>query len=480
MSRILKEFLQTIGLVTLTVASAPRVAAQAATPGIQYDPDVVALTDSVFGRLTLAAPGCVVGVAREGEVLAERAYGLANLEHNVPLTPASILEAGSASKQFTAAAVTLLALEGKLRFDDPVQKHFPELPDYGQPVTVRMLLDHTSGLRDWGDIASLGGWPRGSRAYTHPHVLGIIARQRSLNYAPGSRYSYTNSGYSLLAMLVERVSGKPFAEFTRERLFVPLGMTHTSWRDDFRRVVPGRAQAYERSRTGFASMQLDMPFEDTHGHGGLLTTVGDLLKWNESLTRRTLGGALVDSLTRQGVLTDGTTITYAAGLVVDEYRGTPRIAHSGSTAGYRAYVARYPEQRDLSVAVLCNTGHNASALTHGIVDGLATGLEPAAPRGTSGRVAGPISQPSVESLRGYVGDYFSDEVGARISVGLRDGRLTIRRPPESPMRLNAVADGRYSPGGSLSIWFTSDEASGESVLHVATSRAYDVVFRRVR
>lgn len=464
---------------TMTLGSFPLSSGGTQEAGTAPDTHIVALADSVFGRLTPAAPGCVVGVARGGEVLLERAYGLANLEHSVPLTASSILEAGSVSKQFTAAAVTLLALDGKLRFDDPIQKHFPELPDYGAPVTVRMLLDHTSGLRDWGNIASLAGWPRGSRAYTHPHVLEIIARQRSLNYAPGSRYSYTNSGYSLLAMLVERVSGMPFAQFTHERLFTPLGMTHTSWRDDFRRIVPGRAQAYERSATGFAEMRLDMPFEDTHGHGGLLTTVGDLIKWNESLSRRTLGGALVDSLTRQGVLTDGTTISYAAGLVIDEYRGTPRIAHSGSTAGYRAYVARYPEQRNLSLAVLCNTGHNASALVHGMVDGLATGLGPAPARGASGRVAGPVTQPAAEALRTYVGDYASDEVGVTIRVALRDGRLTIQRPPETPTRLNAVDDGRFSPGGSFEVWFTTDEASGEPLLHAAMSRAYDVVFRRV-
>lgn len=446
--------------------------------GAAQEADVGALADRVFRSYTnAAAPGCVVGVAREGRVLLERAYGAADVERSAPLTVASILEAGSVAKQFTAAAVTLLALEGKLRFDDPLQKHFPDLPQYQQPITIRMLLDHTSGLRDWGDIAGLGGWPRGTRAYTHAHVLEIIARQRSLNYAPGSQYSYTNSGYNLLAMLVQRVSGQSLADFTRERLFVPLGMTHTSWRDDYRRIVPGRALAYAPVPGRIGEVRLYMPNEDAHGNGGLLTTVGDLLKWNDALDERTLGGALVDSLTRQGVLVDGERIPYAAGLVVDSYRGTPRIGHSGATAGYRAYLARYPAQRALSVAVLCNTSANASALTHGMVDGLATGLAEVA-RGTSGPVSAPVAQPSAESLRAYVGEYESDEVGARMRVALVDGRLTVQRPSESATRLTAIAGGRFAAGGQLTIWFTGDGANGAPQLHVRTGRAWDVVFER--
>lgn len=346
-SRLLITPVLLAALGTVVLAPARLDAQRTAT-----QPDVGALADRVFSAYTPAGPGCTVGVAQGGRIVLERAYGLSDLESGTPLSPTSIIEAGSVSKQFTAAAVTLLALEGKLRFDDDVRKHFPELPAYERPITVRMLLDHTSGLRDWGSLMGIAGWPRGTRAYTHPHVLEIIARQRSLNYPPGDQYSYTNSGYNLLAMLVERVSGQSFPAFTKARLFDPAGMTRTSWRDDFRRVVPGRAQGYQPSPGGF---RLDMPFENVFGNGGLLTTVGDLLRWNEVLTRRTLGGALVDSLERQGVLTSGERISYAAGLVVDEYRGTPRIGHSGATAGYRAYLARYPAQDHLSVAVLCNT-----------------------------------------------------------------------------------------------------------------------------
>jgi CubicO group peptidase (beta-lactamase class C family) len=458
-------------LASLMLAAAP-----AAAPLAAQQPDVGALADRVFKAYTPSVPGCVVGVAREGKVLLERAYGAADLETGTPLTAGSILEAGSVSKQFTASAVTLLALEGRLRFDDDIRAYFPELPMYERPITVRMLLDHTSGLRDWGSLMGIAGWPRGSRVYTHPHVLEIIARQRALNYPPGDQYSYTNSGYNLLAMLVERVSGQPFPAFTKARLFDPLGMTHTSWRDDFSRVVPGRAQAYQPSAAGF---KLDMPFEDIFGNGGLLTTVGDLLKWNDALTRRTLGAALVDSLQRQGVLTAGEHITYAAGLVVDTYRGTPRIGHSGSTAGYRAYLARYPAQRDLSVAVLCNTAAPAGPLTNAMVDGLATGL--AAPGGPPGGNSntGPSWQPTPAELGRYVGDYESDEVGVRLSVTLTDGRLWLRRRPADAAPLIPTQASRFRANGVGNVWFTM-EGTATPVLHIGVDRAFDVVFLPVR
>src|SRR5688572_6161077 len=236
-----------------------------------------AAVDAIFARWTTSTPGCAVGVSEDGRILLEKAYGMADLERGVPNRPDTIFEAGSVSKQFTAAAVLLLARDGKLSLDDPVRKHIPELPEYGQHITIRQMLHHTSGLRDWGSIEWIAGWPRGTRVYTHAHVLDILERQQSLNFPPGTRWSYSNSGYNLSVILVSRVAGEPFAEFTRKRIFEPLGMTRTSWRDDFTRIVEDRAIAYAESGGRYA---LDMPFENVHGNGGLLTTVGDLLRWN--------------------------------------------------------------------------------------------------------------------------------------------------------------------------------------------------------
>ena len=189
---------------------------------------------------------------RGGKPVLAKGYGMADLEHDVPITPDTIFEAGSVSKQFTAAAVLLLARDGKLSLDDPVRKYIPELPDYGAPLTIRHMLNHTSGLRDWGSVAGIAGWPRTTRVHTHAHVLDIVSPPAARSTSRRARWSYSNTGFNLAAIIVSRVSGMPFADFTRERLFQPLGMTHTSWRDDYTRIVKGRAMAYN-SKTATAS-----------------------------------------------------------------------------------------------------------------------------------------------------------------------------------------------------------------------------------
>jgi len=321
----------------------------------------LAQVDKIFARWNASMPGCAVGVAVDGKPELAKAYGMADLERDVKNTPETIFEAGSVSKQFTAASVLLLARDGKLSLDDPVRKYIPELPDYGEPLRIRHMLTHTSGLRDWGNIEAIAGWPRTSRVYTHAHVLEIVARQKSLNFPPGTRWSYSNSGYNLSAILVSRVSGMPFAEFTRQRLFVPLGLTHTSWRDDHTRIVRNRAIAYNDARDG---LHIEMPFENVHGNGGLLTTVGDLLTWSGHYdTPRAEDRAIVAEQQEPGRFSDGRAHEYGLGLYVRRYKGVRQVDHSGSTAGYRADLARYPDQY-LSVAVLCNAS-SAQATQYG-------------------------------------------------------------------------------------------------------------------
>jgi CubicO group peptidase (beta-lactamase class C family) len=255
-------------------------------------------------------PGCAVGIAQNGTIVLERAYGAANLEHGVLNTPATIFESGSVAKQFTATAILLLEKDGKLKLSDDIRKYLPEMPDYGDTITLEMLLNHTSGLRDWGSVAEAAGKPRGQRTFTNAEVLDIAARQKHLNYKPGAEYAYTNTGYNLAAIVVERVSGKTFQDFTKERIFAPLGMTHSQWRDDFNRLVKGRAMAYGRGPSG--GYVQSMPFMNVYGNGGMLTTVHDFLIWNESLTQDKLG--VSQALQKRGVLNDGREITYARGL----------------------------------------------------------------------------------------------------------------------------------------------------------------------
>lgn len=316
--------------------------------------------DSVFSHWTRTdGPGCIAGVRQGGSTLHLKAYGMANLEYGVPLSTESVSESGSVAKQFTSAAMVLLAQRGKLSLEDDIRKHLPEVPDFGRTITIRHLLTHTSGLRDQWALLGLAGWPPGTQVHSIPLILDLVSRQRRLNFDPGSLYLYSNTGYALAAAIVQRVTGTSLAEWSQANLFEPLGMKDTEWRDDYRRVVKGRATAYSPLRSG--GWQQDMPFTMVYGNGGLLTTVPDLLTWNDALDagRAPLTPDVVRQLETPRPLTDGSESNYALGLSIGTYRGVREVAHGGATAGYRTYLARYPD-RALSVAVLCN-GASADA-----------------------------------------------------------------------------------------------------------------------
>ena len=314
--------------------------------------DTLSLIDKTFSQYKPENPGCQVSVSRNGQIIFSKAWGMADLERNVPLTTHSILEGGSVSKQFTAAAILLLEQQGKLSLDDDVRKYIPELPDYGTPIYLRQMMHHTSGLRDWGAIAALAGWPRGTKFYLNEDALEIIARQQHLNHPPGAEFLYSNSNYNLFAIIVQRVSGQTLAAFTQQYIFEPAGMIHTSWRNDPNRVVPNRAIAYSKTVNGY---QTDMPNEYVYGNGGLLTTTEDLLKWNLFYQQQKLGTtSLYRKQTETEPLTNGSMNTYAAGLFINDVMGWHNISHSGATAGYRAYLETFNEL-GLSFAVLSNT-----------------------------------------------------------------------------------------------------------------------------
>jgi len=359
--------MKTRTLARLLAALAPAFTSLAPALGAQQpDADLSARVDRVLAQASAmpAAPGCAVGVSRDGKIV-ERAFGMADLELGVANNPKTIFETGSVAKQFTAASIVLLATEGKLRLDDPVRKYIPELPAYGAPLLIRHLLNHTSGIRDWGSVLELTGYGRGDRVISQALALDVITHQKGIDFTPGAEYSYSNSGFTLLATIVERVSKQSLPAFTAERFFKPLGMT-AQWRDDYTRLVLGRAQAYGRVAGG--AWRLEMPFMNVYGNGGLLLTVGDLLKWNAMLDARSLGGALVDSMERRGKLNDGREIAYALGLTVNSYKGKRQVAHGGTTAGYNTYLTRFPELK-LSIAVMCNSAAtNPTQLALRLVD----------------------------------------------------------------------------------------------------------------
>ena len=406
---------------------------------------VVAGAERAFEKFTKAyvapAPGCAAAVSLNGEVVFEKAFGLADLEHNVPNTPQTIFESGSVAKQFTAAALVLLQQDGKLSLDDPVKKYIPELPDYGAPLTIRHLLNHTSGLRDWGTVLSLTGAGRGDRVINQDLALDVITHQRALDFTPGSEYSYSNSGYNLAAIIVERVSKQKFPAFVEERLFKPLGMKNSSWRDDYQRIVPGRAQAYARQGTG--PWRLNMPFMNVYGNGGMLTTVGDWMKWNAMLDSQSLGAPLVNALETRGVLNDGRKIAYALGLTVDKYKGLKDVSHGGATAGYQTFLARYPDNK-VSVGVMCNgTSPSAGGIAAGITDEI-FGPFPETPKTEPAKV-------SEDELKKFVGIWRNEKTHAPARFVIENG---VSR--WSGARLVPMGGGQFTAGDNQ-LKFTFDK-----------------------
>ncbi len=421
--------------------------------------------NAIFARWdSTTTPGCTVAASVKGQVVLSKGYGMADLEHGAVMTPDTILEAGSVSKQFTAAAVLLLARDGKLSLDDPARKYVPELPDYGQPLTIRHMLQHISGLRDWGTMADLAGWPRTTRAHTHAHVLDIVSRQTALNFKPGSDWSYCNTGYNLAAIIVSRVSGEPFAEFTRKRIFEPLGMSRTSWRDDYTRIVRDRAMAYSFRAGVFSTL---MPFENVHGNGGLLTTVGDLLKWNENLDAPKVGdAAFVAEEQRSGRLENGREHGYGLGLFIGTYKGLREVYHSGSTAGYRAFLTRFPDQR-VSVAALCNvTAGAADTFALQVADlYLADAIRPDSPPPA-------VKLPAAE-LGAYAGFYRSRKRGLVTTVMVAQDAL--RMTPGGALAPQSGSTFR-SPGGA-DVEFSG--AGGAMTMHVRSANGTEDAWERV-
>jgi CubicO group peptidase (beta-lactamase class C family) len=298
------------------------------------------------------SPGCALGVIRNGDFVYRKGYGAGSLELGVPLSSQSVFYMGSVSKQFTAASVVLAAEQGFLSLDDDIRKYIPELPDYGEPITLREMLHHTSGLREYETLEVLSGQ---SDLDVHPtsELLDLIARQKALNFEPGAEHEYSNTNYFLLAEVVKRATKKPLSVFAAENIFHPLDMAHTRFYDDSSVVVPGRVPAYDAGANGIFLVDWSTNF-DRVGAGGLLSSVDDLLLWDRNFYHNHLGtGTLIKEMETRGVLNDGTQIPYMLGLSEGTYRGVPTIEHAGGHFGYSTDLLRFPQQH-FTVACLCN------------------------------------------------------------------------------------------------------------------------------
>ena len=369
------------------------------------------------------SPGCALGVSRNGRVVYEHGYGMSNLETGTPITPASIFHVASVSKQFTAMAIMLLAHDGKLSVDDDIRKYLPEIPSYGTTITIKHLLTHTSGLRDQWDLISLARGRFEEDRITEADVMDIVPRQTALNFTPGAEYLYSNTGFTLLGVIVKRASGRSLRAFADERIFKPLGMTNTHFHDDYTMVVPGRTSAYV-TRDG--SWHVSIPNYDTYGATSLFTTVGDLLRWEANLDNPTVGDrTLVARMEAPTPLTSGDTSTYGFGLVADRYRGARVVNHSGGDAGYRTFVERFPEL-GLATVVLCNSGSaNPGLLARRVADAyLASALGPVQADLTPQSAATGITLPP-EKLRARAGAYLDPRTMSVNGLSFRDGKLML-------------------------------------------------------
>ena len=338
--------------VLLTFLLLASMAVLAEGPPQAMAEDVTARVDKIFAQWdNYNSPGCALGVYRDGHSIYLRGYGMADLDHDARIESSTVFHVASMSKQFTAAAVVMLGLAGKLSLDDPVQKYIPELPAFGVPITIRQLIHHTSGLRDQWDLLEIAGWRYSLDLITNDDVLSVISRQKTLNFPPGSRYMYCNTGYTLLGEIVKRVSGESLREFTTHHIFEPLGMEHTHFRDDHAELVKGMATGYAPVGESF---EISITNFDTVGATSLLTTVEDLQRWDENFYSPRVGGAtLVEEMVRPGKLNNGEVLKYASGLEVSTYRGLAVVDHAGADAGYRSVMIRFPQEH-FTAAVLCN------------------------------------------------------------------------------------------------------------------------------
>ena len=359
--------------IVLCLSTGLHVLAQTPPPvPATLPPAKIEQIDALFAQWNKPdSPGCALAVIKDGQIVYKRGYGMADLERNVPISPHSVFDVGSMSKQFTAACILILEQQGKLSVNDDIRKYLPELPKYDPPVTIRHLLHHTSGIQDYLQLMIQAGM-RLENEYSEEDVLKMIQSVPKTEFVPGEQHKYSNSGYFLLSVIVERATGIPLSEFAEQQIFKPLGMTQTHIHDDFTRIVKNRAIGYAPVRSG--GFRLEMSLLDTTGDGGVMTTVEDLFLWDQNFYQSKLvsGQDLITRLITPGVLNSGRKLEYACGIMVGDWKGHQIIHHNGAWAGYRAEMIRFPADR-LSVICLANLGSiNPSRLTRQVADLLLT------------------------------------------------------------------------------------------------------------
>ncbi len=402
----------------------------------KFEDDNFDKIDSLFSKVNNdKSPGAAVLVVKDDKVIFNKGYGMASLEHSMPISPATVFDIASLSKQFVGMAIAMLIEDGKISKTDDIRKYLPEMPDFGQTITIDHLIHHTSGLRDWTGTFSLAG-NNINGIVTFGQVLNMAYNQKELNFIPGSEYSYSNTGYNLLAKIVQRASGEEFPKWAKENIFQPLQMNDTHFRDDYTAVVHGNASSY-------------FWWEDTYyttpnnltaiGSSALHTTTEDLAKWLLNLHTPAVGGqSIVARMFETGILNNGDTVPYAFGLAIDDYRGYKEIHHSGGWVSFSTYLAHFPEE-NLSVVVLNNYPANTHGDAHKIIDLFLPKNENNKPKNDSEPKT--LKLP-VSELEDFIGTYRL-RPGWYLEISLQNDTLMTQSLNENKVPMMAISSNKF-------------------------------------
>lgn len=409
--------------------------------------------DAVFAEYDKTnSPGCALAILKDGKIIYVRGFGISNMEYNIAITPSSIFHIASISKQFTAAAIIKLSLEGKLSLNDDIRKYIPEVPDFGQPITFNHLIHHTSGIRDQWDLQGLAGW-RDDDLITEKDILDMLARQKSLNFLPGEEYVYCNTGFTLAGFAIKKITGVSLREYADSVFFKPLGMTSTHFHSDHAEITPNRTSAYVKDEKG--KWKISIPVFDNYGATSLFTTVEDLAKWDENFYTKKIGGdAFIQSMLVTGELNDKTPQNYAAGLVIGSYNGYKTEGHGGADAGYRSNLLRFPDEH-FSVIVFANLANiNTSSLSNKVADLFLKDKSP----------QNPVIQADPKMFTGWAGDYFDMHTQSIMRLYVRNGKLNAG-PSELMPTSNSVFKTR-----STTYTFSGDSSNTKLALKTIGSK----------
>lgn len=431
--------------------------------------------DSLFADYKdMAGPGVAVALVYDNELVFSKGYGSANLEYNIPVDPSStIFHIASVSKQFTVFAAMLLEEAGKLSMEDDVREYIPEVPDFGETITLKDLAAHTGGLRDQWNLLGMAGW-RLDDVITLEHVMKLVEHQQALNFSPGEEYLYSNTGFTLLAEVVARVSGQSFAEFTDEHIFQPLGMENTLFYDDHRKIVPGRAYSYHSYNNGYRKSVLSYA---NVGATSLFTTVEDLSLWVKNFHETKVGTPeIFDEMNTEVTLHDGSTFGGALGQFVSNYKGLYQISHGGADAGFRTYLGRFPDHHAAVILFSNYAGFNSRDMAMQVADifleeHLTGPLVPAAELIDT-------EVPDAEELESFTGAYWNDQRKYAATVELQEDTLRYR---SGGTRHTLAPVGRhtfYVPGDSRQLIFTFAKSLDDPAMVMTANNDMPVSYTR--